>query len=170
MFSYEKISDLVSNGIQTDNLIFSNQNIKKALEPFLRNNLKRKNHYPNKFLFERKSFSKIKLNKPNKLFNSQRNNEQSQTYIFYPEKLSFIKTRNKYNSNHYIDFSNQLIKSSSPRENYRVNNIDLISDLNLNSINCHESLKNFRGKKNYLNCSNSMLSLNSWKNKNKKKK
>ena len=167
MFSYEKISDLVSNGIQTDNLIFSNQNIKKALEPFLRNNLKIKNHSLNNFFFERKSLSKIKLNKPHSFFNNQRNNEQSQTYIFYPEKFSFIKTRNKYNNNNNLDFTNQIIKSSSPRDSYKVNNIDLISDFHLNSINCHESLKNFRGKKNYLNCSNSMLSLNSWKNRNK---
>ena len=169
MFSYEKISDLVSNGIQTDNLIFSNQNIKKALEPFLRNNLKIKNHSLNNFFFERKSLSKIKINKPNKLFNSQRNNEQSQTYIFYPEKLSFIKTRNKYTSKNYFEFNNQLLKNTSPRDNYRVNNIDLVSDFNLNSIYCHETIKNFRGKKNYLNCSNSMLSLNSWINKKKDK-
>jgi len=167
MFSYEKISDLVSNGIQTDNLIFSNQNIKKALEPFLRNNLKIKSHYQNKFLLERKSLSKIKLNKPHSFFNNQRNNEQSQTYIFYPEKLSFIKTRNKYNNNNNLDFTNQIIKSSSPRDSYKVNNIDLISDFHLNSINYQETLKNFKGKKNYLNCSNSMLSLNSWKNRNK---
>ena len=169
MFSYEKISDLVSNGIQTDNLIFSNQNIKKALEPFLRNNLKIKSHYQNKFLLERKSLSKIKLNKPHSFFNNQRNHEQSQTYIFYPEKFSFIKTRNKYNNNNNLDFTNQIIKSSSPRDSYKVNNIDLISDFHLNSINYQETLKNFKGKKNYLNCSNSMLSLNSWKNKNKKK-
>ena len=167
MFSYEKISDLVSNGIQTDNLIFSNQNIKKALEPFLRNNLKIKSHYQNKFLLERKSLSKIKLNKPHSFFNNQRNNEQSQTYIFYPEKFSFIKTRNKYNNNNNLDFTNQIIKSSSPRDSYKVNNIDLISDFHLNSINYQETLKNFKGKKNYLNCSNSMLSLNSWKNRNK---
>ena len=167
MFSYEKISDLVSNGIQTDNLIFSNQNIKKALEPFLRNNLKIKSHYQNKFLLERNSLSKIKLNKPHSFFNNQRNNEQSQTYIFYPEKFSFIKTRNKYNNNNNLDFTNQIIKSSSPRDSYKVNNIDLISDFHLNSINYQETLKNFKGKKNYLNCSNSMLSLNSWKNRNK---
>ena len=167
MFSYEKISDLVSNGIQTDNLIFSNQNIKKALEPFLRNNLKIKSHYQNKFLLERKSLSKIKLNKPHSFFNNQRNHEQSQTYIFYPEKFSFIKTRNKYNNNNNLDFTNQIIKSSSPRDSYKVNNIDLISDFHLNSINYQETLKNFKGKKNYLNCSNSMLSLNSWKNRNK---
>jgi hypothetical protein len=167
MFSYEKISDLVSNGIQTDNLIFSNQNIKKALEPFLRNNLKIKSHYQNKFLLERKSLSKIKLNKPHSFFNNQRNNEQSQTYIFYPEKFSFIKTRNKYNGNNNLDFTNQIIKSSSPRDSYKVNNIDLISDFHLNSINYQETLKNFKGKKNYLNCSNSMLSLNNWKNRNK---
>lgn len=167
MFSYEKISDLVSNGIQTDNLIFSNQNIKKALEPFLRNNLKIKSHNQKKFLLERKSLSKIKLNKPHSFFNNQRNNEQSQTYIFYPEKFSFIKTRNKYNNNNNLDFTNQIIKSSSPRDSYKVNNIDLISDFHLNSINYQETLKNFKGKKNYLNCSNSMLSLNSWKNRNK---
>ena len=167
MFSYEKISDLVSNGIQTDNLIFSNQNIKKALEPFLRNNIKIKSHYQNKFLLERKSLSKIKLNKPHSFFNNQRNHEQSQTYIFYPEKFSFIKTRNKYNNNNNLDFTNQIIKSSSPRDSYKVNNIDLISDFHLNSINYQETLKNFKGKKNYLNCSNSMLSLNSWKNRNK---
>ena len=138
-----------SNGLQTDTINFSNVNIKKALEPYLK--IQKKEIY-SKILSERKKLKTINL-----LSDEFEN-------LFYQEKQKKF-SQEKISKKKYIDLNNFTFEKSrnlfkkntkfmtSLKEKLKIKNIDLITNLDIKKLKINETTKNFHGKK-ILNNSN----------------
>ena len=165
-----------SKCVQTDTIIFSNQNIRKALEPFLKVE-------KIKIFKKNKNINPIKqFNQKEKTFNNEsetdrsliilkekekkKNNENKNLFIIYKDE-SKEKSRKSsqenenaflidkiYNTNKRNKGKNNIYnkkqfnsKISNGKETYKIRNVNLISDFHLNRFNSQESIKEFHRKK-----------------------
>ena len=165
-----------SKCVQTDTIIFSNQNIRKALEPFLKVE-------KIKIFKKNKNINPIKqFNQKEKTFNNEsetdrsliilkekekkKNNENKNLFIIYKDE-SKEKSRKSsqenenaflidkiYNTNKRNKGKNNIYnkkqfnsKISNRKETYKIRNVNLISDFHLNRFNSQESIKEFHRKK-----------------------
>ena len=165
-----------SKCVQTDTIIFSNQNIRKALEPFLKVE-------KIKIFKKNKNINPIKqFNQKEKTFNNEsetdrsliilkekekkKNNENKNLFIIYKDE-SKEKSRKSsqenenaflidkiYNTNKRNKGKNNIYnkkqfnsKISNRKETYKIRNVNLISDFHLNRFNSQESIKEFHRNK-----------------------
>ncbi len=123
--------NITSNWVQTDTINFTNQNIKRALEPFLKvsQEIKLKKKIIQKDYTDRIRITKIKLN------------EKSINKIcLEPEKYYDLKTRN------INPQKKKLLRTSSVKDNCKINNIDLIDEFR-KRLNSQETIKEYQTKK-----------------------
>ena len=165
-----------SKCVQTDTIIFSNPNIKKALEPFLKvekikifnknkniNSIKQFNQKEktsnnesetDRSLIILKEKEKKKNNEYKNLFiiykdeskEKSRKNSQENENAFLIDKIYNTNIRNKGKNNIY-NKKQFNSKVSNRKETYKIRNVNLISDFHLNRFNSQESIKEFHRKK-----------------------
>ena len=124
--------NITSNWVQTDTISFTNQNIKRALEPFLKvsQEIKLKKKIKQKDYTDRIRITKIKIN--------ERNSKNK--ICLEPEKYYYLKTRNIYPQ------KNKLLRVSSMKDNCKINNIDLLYEFR-KRLNSQETIKECQTKK-----------------------
>ena len=124
--------NITSSWVQTDTISFTNQNIKRALEPFLKvsKEIKLKKKIKPKDNTDRLRITKIRINE----------NNNKNKICLEPEKYYDLKTRNMHPK------KNKLLRVSSVKENYKINNIDLIYEFR-KRLNSQETIKEYQSKK-----------------------
>ena len=165
-----------SKCVQTDTIIFSNQNIRKALEPFLKVE-KIKIFNKNKNINSIKQFNQKEKTSNNesetdrsliilKEKEKKKNNENKNFFIIYKDESKEKSRKNSqenenaflidkiYNTNIRNKGKNNIYnkkqfnsKVSNRKETYKIRNVNLISDFHLNRFNSQESIKEFHRKK-----------------------